>query len=222
MYRSHGVPDSRLIVAPDAVNLGRFRSMPSRQEARRQLGIPADAVMVCYTGHLYRWKGVHALAEASELLPPNYLVYLVGGTREDLAGFRHYLDARGLSRVNLAGWVPPQSVIPYLAAADVLVLPNSGTDVWSSRYTSPLKLFEYMAARRPIVASRLPSLQEILRHEENALLVAPDDPAALAGGIRRAASEEGLAGRIAERAWEEVQTHSWRARARRILDVIGG
>lgn len=219
-YRTRGVPEDRLLVAPDAVDLERFNRMPSREEARRTLGTPKDMVMVCYAGHLYRWKGVHTLAEASLHLPSNYTVYLVGGTSEDLNSFKRFLRERGLDRVRLEGWVPPEKVIPYLAAADVVALPNSATDRWSNRYTSPLKLFEYMAARRPIVASRLPSLQEILRHEENALLVVPDDPEALAEGIRRASSSPALAQKITERAWEEVQGRSWRARARRIVDFM--
>jgi glycosyltransferase involved in cell wall biosynthesis len=216
-YLSRGIPESRVLVAPDAVDLERFESMPSQEEARRQLGVPEDLVMACYTGHLYRWKGAHTLAEASELLPSNYLVYLVGGTEEDLAAFRRFLAERGLTRVKLVGWVPPEQVPAYLAAADVLVLPNSGADVRSSHYTSPMKLFEYMAARRPIVASRLPSLQEILRHGENALLVEPDDPAALAEGIRRAVSDEVEASQMVQRAWDDVQAHSWKARARQLL-----
>ena len=68
-----------------------------------------------------------------------------------------------------------------IADADVLVLPNTATEV-SARYTSPLKLFEYLAAGRPIVASRLPALAEVLEDDVNALLVAPGDPAALADG----------------------------------------
>ena len=220
-YRSRGVPESRILVAPDAVDLSRFSQMPGRQESREQLGIPEDLKVVCYTGHLYRWKGAHALAEASRRLPGDYLVKIVGGTADDVREFRSYLDERGLTRVKLEGWVPPEKVIPYLAAADVLVLPNSASDVRSSHYTSPMKLFEYMAARRPIVASRLPSLEEVLRHEENALLVDPDNPAALAEGIQRAASSEPLAKRLVEQAWDEVQGYSWEARARRILDFIG-
>ena len=58
----------------------------------------------------------------------------------------------------------------------MLVLPNTATEV-SASYTSPLKLFEYLAAGRPIVASRLPALAEVLEDGINALLVAPEDPA---------------------------------------------
>jgi len=219
-YLSGGIPQERVLVAPDAVDLTRFDAMPSREDARRQLGIPLDAVVVAYTGHLYRWKGAHTLAEASRSLPPDYLVYLVGGTDEDIAAMRHHLAEKGLDRVRLAGRVPPNGVLPYLAAANVLALPNSGAGAISSRYTSPMKLFEYMAAHRPIVASRIPSLQEVLRDGENARLVTADDPRDLARGLTEIASSAEYASRLAEQAWQQVQGHTWFERARAILEFV--
>lgn len=221
-YRSNGVDGSKVLVAPDAVDLERFRNFPEKAEARRRLNIPPDATVAAYTGHLYAWKGVYTLAQASELMPANYLVYLVGGTEEDSRDLRQFTAARGLDRTQLVGHVAPDRVIDYLAAADVLVLPNSSTDLRSSRYTSPMKLFEYMASGRPIVASRLPSLQELLRDGENSLLVEPDSPQSLAAGILQAATSKELGARLAQRAWEEVQSFSWSARARSILDFLGG
>ncbi len=72
--------------------------------------------------------------------------------------------------MTFTGWLPPASVTAELARAHVLILPNTPTHT-SERYTSPLKLFEYLAAGRPIVASDLAALREVLRHEDNALLV---------------------------------------------------
>ncbi len=221
-YLASGMARDRILVAPDAVDLDRFGSMPAKEEARQLLGIPQDSVIVGYTGHLYRWKGAHVLAQASQLLPANYLVYLVGGTEEDIASMRRFVADRRLERVRLVGQVSPNQVIPYLAAADVLVLPNSGGEAISSRYTSPMKLFEYMASRRPIVASRLPSLQEVLRDGENALLVPPDDPQALAAGILRMVASPWLSSRVVERAGQDVLRYTWAARARGILDFVGG
>ena len=107
----------------------------------------------------------------------------------------------------------------YLAASDVLVLPNSEKGL--SEFTSPLKLFEYMAAKRPIVASDLPSLREILS-ESNAVMVRPDDPAALAEGIQKVLEDEELAKKLAGNAYIDVQQYSWDKRAMRILEFVGG
>jgi glycosyltransferase involved in cell wall biosynthesis len=208
-----GVPWSRILVAADAVDLRRFAAAPERGAARQRLGLPPDAPLVVYTGHLYRWKGAHTLALASRYLPPEVIVAIVGGTPADLVSFRAFLDLERLERVHVAGYVPPAEVPVWLAAADGLALPNSAGEAISAQYTSPLKLFEYMAARRPMVASDLPSLREVLRHDENALLVPPDDPQALAAGLQTLLDDPARAARLANAAWEDVQGRTWDARA---------
>jgi glycosyltransferase involved in cell wall biosynthesis len=175
---------------------------------------------VVYTGHLYRWKGAHTLALASGALPPGAVLCIVGGTPADLHAFRDFLARERLDRVRLAGYVPPAEVPAWLAAADVVALPNSAQAAISERYTSPLKLFEYMAAERAIVASDLPSLREVLRHGENAWLVSPDDPAALAAGLRRLLDDAALAARLAARARQEVEGRTWEARARAVVRFV--
>src|SRR5262249_47305156 len=117
-------------------------------------------------------------------------------------------------------FVPNSQVPLQLAAADVLVLPNSGRFA-QARTTSPLKLFEYMAARRPIVATRIPAFAGLLRHGENAWLVAPDSPEALAPGIERALDAPSLAERLAQQAWHDVQRYTWKRRAAEILAGVG-
>jgi glycosyltransferase involved in cell wall biosynthesis len=87
-----------------------------------------------------------------------------------------------------------------------------------------LKLFEYMAAARPIVASDLPSIREILTDGGNALLVAPGNAEALAGAVERLLADRGLAARLARAALEAVPAYSWERRAERLealfADVI--
>jgi glycosyltransferase involved in cell wall biosynthesis len=219
-YVACGIDPRKIVVAPDAVDLERFAQLPDKDAARQKLGMPVDARIACYTGHLYEWKGARTLALASRFLPDEYLVYVVGGTAEDLASFRRFLEAERLDRVRVVGHVPPDQVPSYLAAADVLVLPNSARSETSARFTSPMKLFEYMAAGRPTVASDLPSIREVLRDEENALLVKPDDPESLARGIVALAGDEPLARRLAEAARIDVLGHTWDARAEAILSSL--
>ncbi len=140
-----------------------------------------------YAGHLYPWKGVDTLLQALALAPRAR-----GAHRRRPPGWSRTCErlqalaaTLGLeSRVTFTGLVAARRRRRHLARADVLVLPNSATAL-SARYTSPLKLFEYLAAGRPIVASDLPALREVLRDGANAWLVPPDDAAALAGGDRR-------------------------------------
>lgn len=99
------------------------------------------------------------------------------------------------------------------------VLPLS-QDLISASFTSPLKLFEYMAARVPIVASDLPSTREILCDGVNALLVQPNNPRALADGIQKILNDSQLAERLAQNAYEDVSGYTWEKRAERIIHFL--
>jgi glycosyltransferase involved in cell wall biosynthesis len=142
----------------------------------------------------------------------------VGGheAEGDRARLEALVERLGLdSRVTFTGHVEPGKVPALLGRATVLVLPNPASSV-SMHFTSPLKLFEYMATGRAIVASDLPSFREVLRHGHNAWLVSPGDPDALARGIRRVAEDRELAERLARQALVDVADYSWDRRAARL------
>ena len=97
----------------------------------------------------------------------------------------------------------------------MLTLPNPASAL-SNEFTSPLKLFEYMASERPIVASSLPSIREVLGDDTNALLVAPGDPQALVAAIRRIKDDPELGARLARQARADVEQYTWARRAERL------
>lgn len=205
-------PRHRLAVVPDGV---RLPAQPPAPPAARERPV------VAYAGHLYPWKGVEVLLRALGDLPEARGL-IVGGHPQESDLARLQALARELdveARVRFTGWVRRSNVPEYLAEADVLVLPNPATPI-ASRYTSPLKLFEYMAARRPIVASDLPAIREVLTDGENAVLVTPGDPHALAAGIRRVLEDPQLARRVADRAYEDVAAYSWDQRAARFEALL--
>jgi glycosyltransferase involved in cell wall biosynthesis len=179
--------------------------------------VPGPRPIVAYAGHLYAWKGVDVLLDALAQLE-EVRGWIVGGleSEPDLARLRdRAADLGVLDRVTFTGLVRPAAVAGHLRAADVLVLPNPASAI-STRFTSPLKLFEYMAAGRPIVASDLPAITEVLRHEKNALLVAPGDPAALAAAVRRLLNDHALADRLAQAALVDAGEYSWDRRGERL------
>src|ERR1044071_10426309 len=96
------------------------------------------------------------------------------------------------NKVSLVGFKPHSEARLFQKAADVLVLPHSMKYLHSAYYTSPLKLFEYMAAGAPIVAAELPSIREVIKHGDNGWLVAPDDAGAVGGGIRHVLQDRRL------------------------------
>lgn len=206
------VTDAPVVVEPDGVRLERFEVSASKSELRDLLDLPADAQIACYTGSIKPWKGVDTLVRAAALLSEEFVVCIVGGSDEQRARLRREVGDVP-ANIQFAGRVRPDVVPRYLAASDVLVLPNSGEQNISARYTSPLKLFEYMAAGRAIVASDLPSIREVL-DEETAFFATADDPESLAAAIERASGEEGT--RRAANARERVEQYTWTARAERI------
>lgn len=209
-----GIPPEKIFIEPNAVEVGMFAITDSKAEARSKLHIPLDAQVAVYTGHLYSWKGVDTLASAASLLP-NVIVYFVGGTTQDVKHFRDLYEHH--ENIRIVGHRPHTEIPFWQRAADVLVLPNTAKEEISAHYTSPMKLFEYMASGTPIVASDLPSIREIAANR--AILVAPDSPQALAHGLRSVfAGTAGIDEPEMARAW--VSEHTWQKRAARILDRI--
>jgi glycosyltransferase involved in cell wall biosynthesis len=210
--------EAKIICEPNAVEIDKFNAPLTMEEARSRLSLPRDKKLVIYTGHLYGWKGVAVLAEAAGYLPENYLVFFVGGTAEDVERFREIYSAN--PRIMIAGFRPHEEIPLWQKSADVLVLPNTAKENISKYYTSPMKLFEYSASARPIVASRIPSITELV-DERTALLVEPDNSKALAEGIRRVCEDEKLALSLSRAAYAWVSEHTWQKRAERILRFAG-
>ena|GEM_PF-163660 len=228
-----GVPAGRVLVAPDAVAEHAFADVPDRLGARRAIAsahpgiVAADGTgeLVVYTGHLYRWKGVHVLARASATLRarrPGARIAIVGGTPADVRSFRAFIASERLEGVHVVGHVAPAEVPTWLAAADIAVLPNSATSVIGARYTSPLKLYEYLAAGCPIVASDVPAIREVVTDGETAALVRPDDPEALAEGIAGLLAVPVLAQRMGALGRNWVRGKTWDARAAAIRAFARG
>ncbi|MEZ5975842.1 MAG: glycosyltransferase family 4 protein [Planctomycetota bacterium] len=211
---SLGVDPGAILVEHDAFDGARFAAMPNREEARRELSIPAERPLVVYTGGLLAWKGVDVLIEASRTLPDVYFL-IAGGMDQDVAAARG--QAAGLDNVRLIGFQPPGCMPTLLAAADLGVVPNRSQPAISSRYTSPLKVFEAMAAGLPLVVSDLPSLRDILG-DHQALFVAPDDPRALAAGIQQLFADPVRRRNLGQALGQARDHHTFAARAGRILE----
>lgn len=200
-------------VVPNGTHLG--PGVAAFDDAERDLD-------VVYVGQLYRWKGVDALIEAMAHLPGRRLTIVGGNAAADLArAGAHAREAGVAERIDFIGQVPPHQVAAWLrrARVGVVPLPRAGF-LEASTFTSPLKVFEFMHAGVPLVASDLPSIRELVRPNEHALLVAPDDPAALAAGIERLLQDRALAARLAAAAAVHVRDYSWERRAQRLLEFI--
>jgi glycosyltransferase involved in cell wall biosynthesis len=209
-----GVDKDKIFVVPDAVDLDKFNINVTQAEARQKLSLPPDKKIILYVGHLYGWKGADVLAEAAEFLK-NYLVLFVGGVAAELSEFQD--EYRDSTNIKIIPFQKRELMPFYLKSADVLALPNKRGDVISEKYTSPLKMFEYMASGRPIIASDLSSIREVL-NQNNSILVEPNNPENLARGIKKVLESSELADKITRQALADVQNFTWQKRAEKIID----
>jgi len=226
MYLSLGLPKEKLVVAHNGVDLERFEGGLSKEEARYRLGLPTQGKIVCYSGNSYSGRGIDLLIEVALRLK-DVLFLIVGGLESDIERYRGIARGKKAENFLLVGFVPHKTVPLYLSSADLLVMPytsqmtiKDGTR--AVEFTSPIKLFEYMAASRPIVATELPSIKEILEDGSNALLVRPDSLDSLSNGIKRVLEDHGLAERLALQAASDVKKYTWEERVKRILSGLHG
>jgi glycosyltransferase involved in cell wall biosynthesis len=211
-----GIKKEKIKVLHSGVDLGRFDIPVTKDQARLKIGFSLDKFLVVYAGQLFPEKGVDTLVKAACLLD-GVEVLIVGGASSDIARVEKLKRQMGAINVTIKGHVKPEQVPFFLRAADCLVLPNSKDHVLSAYHTSPMKLFEYMASGRIIVASDLPAVREVLKHGDNGWLVEPDNPQALAEGIRHLLEDKSLTTQLSAKAYEDVKGYTWKIRSREIM-----
>jgi len=178
---------------------------------------------ILYCGSLKPWKGVDLLVAAMQTLYPHRLTIVGPGPKEDVARLQKAALAVGaLERIRILPPVRPTEVWELYARARVGVIPLPGENYIEARdFTSPLKLFEMMAAGLPIVASRLRSIGEYVTDGREALLVPADDPRALAQALRRLLEDETLRGDLASAARARAAEFTWDKRGQKIVTFAG-
>ncbi len=218
-----GMDPAKVIVAHDGVDLDRFSNIKDEQNIYTKYNLPSGVPLIGYVGQLQSMglsKGIpELLAAAKELLGiiPNFTLVIAGGPDAIAQSFSRSLDTELLSHIRFLGPIPADDVPALLKACDVLVYPAPASNhPFYLRDTSPLKIFEYMAAEKPIVAANLPTLKGVL-DTRNALLVPPGDATALAHAIVEVLSSPADAKVRAHQAYFHVQQYSWEVRMQRIL-----
>jgi glycosyltransferase involved in cell wall biosynthesis len=203
-------------VIPDAFD-ERQVAPGDREAARARVGVPSGVPLIVYAGLTFSYRGIDRLVEAFARVRgtrPAARLALVGGRPVEITTLQAQASALGLEDSILwASQLSQPAVVPYLQAADVLVIPDTVTDVTAS----PLKLFEYLAAGRAVVLPDIPALREILPTDVG-YYFRRGDTADLAGALETALSDPDRPRR--ERAGRAaVELHTYAARARRILEV---
>ena len=218
-----GFSPNKVIVASDGVDLAMFKNLPDKINCRKKLELPEFVFIVGYVGRFKVFgnqeKGIPQLIEAISILKnKNILLLLVGGPQNAVNDYLNLAKKLNVRNIKIVNQVPVSEVPYWMRACDAVTIPWTWTK-FSAYYTSPLKLFEYMASKTPIIASDLPSLREIL-NEKNSILVKPGDSMDLADGIEKVLNNKNLANQISEQAYRDVQNYTWENRARKILSFL--
>jgi glycosyltransferase involved in cell wall biosynthesis len=208
---------AKVHVVPNGISPERF---PEKVEPA--LLAPPGVFTVGFVGTLKAWHGVSVLAEAFAQLhaqEPQTRLLIVGDGPER-EKIDEELAAAGLAAAShFTGTVSPNEVPALLASMDVAVAPYPKLQQF---YFSPLKVFEYLAAGRPVVASRLGQLETLIMPEVTGLLVPPGDPTALAAALRRLKVEPELRARLGRAGRDAVlRDHTWDQVVQRILNLAG-
>ncbi len=177
-----------------------------------------------YVGGLYTGKGVEIIMLlAKECSWADF--HIIGGSDEEVNSYKKEFSS--LKNITFYGYQPPSKVNSYLQSFDVVLMPNQekmstfGGNGDIGKWTSPLKMFEYMSAAKPIIASRLEVLQEILEHEVNSLLCVPDNISDWKTSLERLRDDVKLRKFLGDNALSDfLKNYTWKIRAKNLLNNI--
>ena len=180
-----------------------------------------NSLKVGYVGHLYHGRGIDMIIECAKQLN-DVTFHLVGGLKEDIYFWKNYLKNLNLNNVYFYGFVPPNETIKYRNSFDILLAPYSnkvsvyGNIGDSSKFMSPLKIFEYMSSKKAIIASDLSVLNEVL-NSKNSILVEPENTKDWVNAINKLRKQE-YRDFIANNALNDFKNFTWKTRALQIIN----
>ena len=214
-----GISTEKIVTNPNGVDINVFRPGVGGSEIRRSLGIDDNQIVVGFIGTFGPWHGAPVLAEASRAInsKPSFTFLLIGDG-DERAKSESIIKQAGVHSI-FTGRVAHEFVPAYLDSCDLLVSPHVPLSDGREFFGSPTKLFEYMAVAKPIVASRLGQIADVIIDGENGLLVEPGDHPGLARAIEKLANDAELRERLGANARSTVvEFYTWKENAARVFE----
>lgn len=215
---SVGVPEGKCLVMPNGVDEVKFKPQPKDTELMKSLGIASNALVIGFTGILRPWHGVEMLVNATQMLknagtPVNLLIVGDGPIKQELEEAIH--DAGLEAQAVITGRVPHEEICRYVALFDIAVSPKA------TFYASPMKIIEYMAQGKAVVAPNMPNICDIICSGETGLLFAPEDGASLAETLLKLDGNSKLKNMLGTNARTVVTDRlNWQANARNVIEQV--
>ncbi len=214
----NGMPSEKVITLHNGFNRSFMIRQPEKIAAwREKLLINSRSQLVVYAGALQRFKGIDVLIDVAAQMP-NVQFACAGGKSTEVAHYQQLAQEKQVDNIIFLGYVLHEQLASLLQAADILAHPHCSGK--AATFTSPLKLFDYLASGNPIVATEIPSLKEFKNTPAITAWCEPDNPTKFAECLKqilvtRPRKVEGYADII-----EYVQQFSWENRAAKILSYV--
>jgi len=211
-----GIEDGKIHVIPNAVNCDRFRPEIDGLLLKKKYGI-MDKIVVGFVGGFSLWHGIDTLLEAAvEIIQEiKNIHFLLVGEGNMLNTSEKFVRDNGISEyVTFSGSIPYENIPQYIAAMDITTMPSS------NKYGSPIKIFEYMAMQKPVIAPNIEPVQEVITKDREGLLITPGDKRELRDAIIYLCTHAKSAIQMAERAHQKVlKNYTWQRNAEKIVQL---
>jgi|SRR5579883_129804 glycosyltransferase involved in cell wall biosynthesis len=214
-----GVSADRIEVMPNGVRMETFVQQPAPDGLRNSLGLGPETRIIGFVGWFRKWHGIEMLLDAFRIsgVAKQGVKVMLLGDGQAMADLRQYVAENGMQQdVIFTGPLPHHEVPAYLNLIDIAVQPAA------NEYCCPMKILEYMALGKPIVAPRQANIEELLRNGQEARLFEPGNAGSLAEALRAMIADLPAAQRMGERAREAIGTRGllWNENARRVIELV--
>jgi len=214
-----GVPENKILVLENGVDIEKFQKLPDKNKIREILKLPKDKKIVAYCGSLFPDKGIeHVLLVAKNI--PDVAFLLIGGGKHQIKMWKNYIKFHKIKNIQFLGFIENGKIPLYLKTADVLIMPyktDQKIKIMDINTTCPLKLFEYMAAKRPIISTNIPAISRIITHNLDGLLAGPNNIQELTYFVKAVLGNKQLADKLSKNAYKKAQMHDLKERSKKIL-----
>ena len=221
IYVKNNFPAYKILVLEDGVDLDRFNISDDKITWRKALNLPLDKNILLYTGGLYKEKGIESILQTQKKLNRKDIITLIiGGDVEQVLEWEKNCTKNKIVGVSFLGFKPNADLPKYMKAADILMMPyetNLKYKVMDINSTSPLKLFEYMGSKRPILSSQIPVISKVVKHNESAMLAKENDIQSQVDLVEELLANPEKADNISANAYSLAKRYEWISRCDKIL-----
>ncbi len=211
-----GIPSEKVITVENGIDQNYFHPNVDGGGRRSQYAVPDDAVLVVFVGSFQYYHRVDLLLQAFKNINPDQRLHLLlVGEGQTTQECKTYVERENLgSRVTFAGRVSYEDVASYIAAGDISIIPATND------YGNPMKLYEYMALGKAVIAPNQTTVTEIATHGLNAYLFAPENIIELSLALERLASDPALRNLLGVNGSKLAAEHTWRKRGITLTKAI--